>query len=144
MCDTEYTKSHREMMTRLYGFKSIGGHSPHCLEAAECYSREIRWAWTVVEKLKARSLSWSAHDLADMPHTHGTHSFVFDDLEQFEPMIANGVGHVTEVRHRLNTRGSSNPKEWHWPSAADTMPLAICRAALKTVAAKAKEASHGT
>jgi hypothetical protein len=79
------------------------------------YSTDIAAAWAVVEYLKKRNWSWTFSHCAAAPRT--------------EQDINEGHHHGTSAGVRRDHYGT-RPFYWIY---AETMPLAICRAALKAV-----------
>lgn len=75
-------------------------------------------AWSVVAAMEKKGYSWNARSLNCLIPGR-KYRFEFEDFSDFTPAIAGGVGYV-----------QGGEDEWHWPADEETLPRAICVAAV--------------
>lgn len=81
------------------------------------FSTDISAAWKIVEKKLSEEFDYESRSLIG-----NQFAFIFFDLKDFDICVAGGVGYAHKI--------TDIEAPWEWQAKAETLPLAICRAAL--------------
>jgi hypothetical protein len=101
------------------------------------FSEGVSMAWWIVKHLLKEGFDFEIRSVS-VPSKTGTvdgFSCKFFDFNDMDPVICGGVGYVTRSDETL---------EWCFPAFAETLPLAICRAALLLRLELSRRGKHGT
>lgn len=97
-------------------FTDWAGHLPR-------YSRNMNEAYKLLEELKRRHYTIEVRTVINLAGDGDIWSARIMWLEDFEPMIVDGIGDVSVSPAAID-------KPWFWGAKDASLPVAICKAAL--------------